>query len=243
MAHRLFRHVRGHSVAYLALFFALGGTSFAAVQTLPANSVGARQLKKNAVINAKIKNDTVTGAKVKNDSLTGTDILESSLGKVPSAANTDNATHASNADTATNATNAANATNASHAATADTVTGQGTLASGHTEVGIIGGRFQNGANANSPMAISTTFTLMAPVALSNSDIEVAPSTHCTGSTANPSAAAGFVCIYPDILVFANTVSGNTGVAGDTKLGFQMEWNATTANSQSSVRAEWAYTAP
>jgi hypothetical protein len=59
----------------------------------------------------------------------------------------------------------------------------------------------------------------------------------------PTAAKGFVCIYPDITVFANTITGNTGVVGDTKLGFEMEWNATTANSQSSVRAEWAYTAP
>jgi hypothetical protein len=79
--------------------------------------------------------------------------------------------------------------------------------------------------------------------LDNSHIDIAPSAHCTGSISNPTAAAGFVCIYPDITVSANAISGNTGVTGDTKLGFQMEWNATTANSQSSVRAEWAYTAP
>ena len=93
------------------------------------------------------------------------------------------------------------------------------------------------------MGISTTFPLMAPVALDNSHIQVAPTAQCSGSTANPTAARGFVCIYPDILVSANGVSGNTGVTGDLKLGFQMEWNATTANAQSSVRAEWAYTAP
>jgi hypothetical protein len=34
-------HMRGHFVAYLALFFALGGTSFAAVNALPKNSVGS----------------------------------------------------------------------------------------------------------------------------------------------------------------------------------------------------------
>jgi hypothetical protein len=37
-------HVRGHFVAYLALFFALGGTSFAAVNALPRNSVGSAQI-------------------------------------------------------------------------------------------------------------------------------------------------------------------------------------------------------
>lgn len=61
-------------MAYVALFFALGGTSFAAVQALSRNSVGTKQLQQNAV----------TGAKVKNNSLTGADILESRLGKVPS---------------------------------------------------------------------------------------------------------------------------------------------------------------
>lgn len=68
-------HLRAHFVAYVALFFALGGTSLAAVQALPRNSVGTNQLKRNAV----------TGSKVKNNSLQGADILESSLGRVPSA--------------------------------------------------------------------------------------------------------------------------------------------------------------
>lgn len=47
----------------LALFVALGGVSYAAV-TLPANSVGTRQLRRNSV----------TGAKVENHSLTAADI-------------------------------------------------------------------------------------------------------------------------------------------------------------------------
>src|SRR5438270_3085645 len=39
------RHVRQHLVGYLALFVALGGTSYAAVtKLLPANSVGTRQV-------------------------------------------------------------------------------------------------------------------------------------------------------------------------------------------------------
>ena len=37
--------MRHNVVAYLALFVALGGTSYAAIR-LPANSVGARQIKK-----------------------------------------------------------------------------------------------------------------------------------------------------------------------------------------------------
>ena len=48
-------YVRRHHVALLALFIALGGTSYAAVK-LPANSVGSKQIKKNAVTAAKVKN-------------------------------------------------------------------------------------------------------------------------------------------------------------------------------------------
>lgn len=44
---------RAQPVAYVALFVALGGTSYAAV-ALPAGSVGTRQLRNGAVTNAKI---------------------------------------------------------------------------------------------------------------------------------------------------------------------------------------------
>ena len=103
------RFLRGNTIALLALFVALGGTTYAAT-SLPKNSVGAKQLKKNAVTNPKIANGAVTGAKIANNSVKGADVLESSLGKVPSASNADNATHATSADTATSATSATNAT-------------------------------------------------------------------------------------------------------------------------------------
>jgi hypothetical protein len=44
--------------ATLALFVALGGVSYAAV-TLPANSVGSKQLRPNAVTSSKVKNHTL----------------------------------------------------------------------------------------------------------------------------------------------------------------------------------------
>lgn len=58
-------------VATLALFVALGGTSYAAVK-LPKNSVGSTQLRANAV----------TGAKVKNRSLTVDDLSASAQAKL-----------------------------------------------------------------------------------------------------------------------------------------------------------------
>ena len=55
-------------IALLALFIALGGTSYA-VTALPKNSVGTQQLKK----------DAVTGAKVKNGSLSSADFAAGTL--------------------------------------------------------------------------------------------------------------------------------------------------------------------
>ena len=52
-------HLRSNAVAYLALFVALGGTSYAAVQ-LPANSVKAKQIAKNAVATAEVKDGSLT---------------------------------------------------------------------------------------------------------------------------------------------------------------------------------------
>jgi hypothetical protein len=77
-------------VSTLALFFALGGGAYAAA-TLPANSVGPRQIKKNAVERGKVKSNAIDASKVLDNSLTGDDVRESTLEEVPMA---DDATHA-----------------------------------------------------------------------------------------------------------------------------------------------------
>jgi hypothetical protein len=71
MPARLLRHLRSNFVAYLALFVALGGTSYAAV----------------AINGSKLKNRSVSGAKLKRNTLGGTEINESKLGRVPFAGN------------------------------------------------------------------------------------------------------------------------------------------------------------
>jgi hypothetical protein len=91
-------------VAVIALFVALGGTTYA-VKRLPKRSVGAAQLKKDAVRTKNIKARNVTRSRIAKksinsdlvgtDSLVGKNILESSLGTVPSAKE---ATHAASAD-------------------------------------------------------------------------------------------------------------------------------------------------
>jgi hypothetical protein len=92
-------------IAVVALFVALGGTSFAAINALPKNSVGTKQLKNNAVTGTKIADGTVTASKIDPSGLT-----------VPTA------THATSAGSATNATNATHAASADSAASAGTAT-------------------------------------------------------------------------------------------------------------------------
>jgi hypothetical protein len=58
----------GTIVAYLALFVALGGTSYAAVK-LPKNSVSTAQLKANSVTSAKVKDATLTAADLRPGTL------------------------------------------------------------------------------------------------------------------------------------------------------------------------------
>lgn len=56
------RFLRGNAIGLLALFIALGGTTYAAT-ALPKNSVGTKQLKKGAVTKAKINKKTITQLK------------------------------------------------------------------------------------------------------------------------------------------------------------------------------------
>jgi hypothetical protein len=51
------------AVSLIALFVALGGTTYAATK-LPRDSVGTKQLRNSAVTSAKIRNAAVTGAKL-----------------------------------------------------------------------------------------------------------------------------------------------------------------------------------
>ena len=57
------------AVSLTALVVAAGGTGYAA-SSLPANSVGTKQLKNKAVTTSKVANGAITGGKVKNGSLT-----------------------------------------------------------------------------------------------------------------------------------------------------------------------------
>ena len=53
---RVFLHARRHLVAYLALFVALGGTSYASTsRLLPRNSVGTKQVINHSLLKVDFK--------------------------------------------------------------------------------------------------------------------------------------------------------------------------------------------
>jgi hypothetical protein len=65
-------HLRTNVIGYVALFAALGGTSYAAVRLKP-NSVTSAALAKHAVTHVKLANNSVTSANVAAHSLIGSD--------------------------------------------------------------------------------------------------------------------------------------------------------------------------
>jgi hypothetical protein len=72
MIHRFIAHLRGNVIGYLALFVALGGSSYAAVRLTPG-SVKSSALAAGAVTHAKLARNSVTAANVKNGGLTASD--------------------------------------------------------------------------------------------------------------------------------------------------------------------------
>jgi hypothetical protein len=106
-------------IASLALFVALGGVGYAAA------TIGSASVVDNSLRSKDVRNNDLRGKDVRTNTLKGPDIAESSLGKVPSAANADSAATAAHATNADNATNAVNATNAANAGNAGTVGGVG----------------------------------------------------------------------------------------------------------------------
>jgi hypothetical protein len=75
------RHIKGNVVAYVALFIALTGTSYAAIK-LPRDSVTSRELAPKSVGSSELKDNSVTSRKVKD--LLARDFKAGELGQVTS---------------------------------------------------------------------------------------------------------------------------------------------------------------
>jgi hypothetical protein len=74
----MLHHARRNAVAYLALFVALSGTSYAALR-LPSNSVGKRQIRRGAVTASKLHRGAVTASKLARGAVTASALAKGVL--------------------------------------------------------------------------------------------------------------------------------------------------------------------
>jgi hypothetical protein len=150
--------------------------------------------------------------------------------------------HAKTADAAAAAVAAVHATSATSATTATTAASAtglpGPLASGQTERGVFGlaGHQTTGTDFISETGISFPIPLAAAPAFNV--VIGAPTTKCPGTVSNPTATAGQLCLYTNLL---NNV---TGLTDDTleKFGVSVfPLGVTPGNYE--VTGTWAVTAP
>ena len=225
-------------IALIALFVALGGTSYAAIK-LPKNSVGTKQIRNNAVTGAKIKNGAVTKSKINTSGLI-----------VP------NATHASTADSATSPTNATNATNATTAANAQELGGVAPSGYWPNADALPAGRTLRGSwtvqftapSAGAQLNVPVSFGFLLPTVLPITYVAQSTSnSNCPGTDKNPQALPGHVCVYEsrtvnlssiDTFETTNPFTANTA----DRFGFKLLGVATAAGFMT-AEGSWAVTAP
>jgi hypothetical protein len=209
----------GNVLATLALFVALGGTSYAAVK-LPKDSVGSTQLRRNAV----------TSTKVKDRSLRQRDVSSSELAALRGAAGSTGATGARGARGDRGDTSPFPA--------------PGTLRSGE----VVRGAFAAGeiVPANQELTDAIGLPVQAPVSLDFAHVNVAggtddPAGLCTGSYADPTAPAGYACIYPSGETNAKNLQATVPGGMPTPQGFAVQYFA-VATGYAELAGSWAYTA-
>jgi hypothetical protein len=218
-------HVGRNAVSYLALFVALGGTSYAAIK-LPANSVGSAQIKKNAVRSSDVKNATLTAKDFK-------------AGQLPAGAQ--GAPGAPGAKGATGTPGAPGAPGTSVFA--------GSLPAGKTMTGVWGASVTV-ATAGDGYRAYASFPLQLADGIPSDHVVYVPGTSATNCPGPGQAAAGFLCVYQgDEGNTTGPTTGNIfnpedegGGAGSGRRGFAILIGASTAGL-SGVGGSWAVTAP
>lgn len=204
-------------IALLALFIALGGSSYAAIVALPKNSVGTKQLKANAVTGVKIKDGAVTAAKINAAGLTvpnATNASElggkSANGYVPYSGLIPSGT---------------------------TVTGNWYAAPSNPGVNGAPGFDEITLPAEAPTALTASTANMAAGTVNGSDDDTA----CTGSSGHPTAPAGKLCFYVGYQTGLTDLSA-WGSNGDPAHGAALRVTGGGSGYQY-ARGSWAYTAP
>jgi hypothetical protein len=123
-----------------------------------------------------------------------------------------------------------------------------TIPSGTTVYGVVGGQY-NATAGGQEFGQSASLPAVAPVGLVDNHVNVKGGfdddpTNCTGTALDPTAAPGYVCIYPYYSTNAETINGAVwGGSGEPNpWGFTFGFFSSGAGA-SAVFATWAYTAP
>jgi hypothetical protein len=229
MQARIGSHVRRHAVGYLALFVALGGTSYAAVN-LPKNSVGTKQLKTGAVTTKKLARSAVSSSKIAPNSVSSSKLADNSVGGAKVA---DGSLTASDINTAT-----LPFPNPPRGGT--TLRGTFAVAGVASSAGDV---FQEGVSFGFSLASAPTVHLILPGT-------TAPA-GCTGGTAqSPTADPGHLCIYEETATIATASTaefdpsnpGTGGIGTAAPYGFAIQLTS-AAGGNVGARGTWAVTAP
>ena len=236
----ILRHLRRNLIAYVALLFALGGSSFAATTALlPANSVGTRQVINHSLLKKDFKRGQLPRGR---RGLRGPRGIAGARG--PTGLTGPAGPQGPKGDTGPPGASALNS-----------------VPSGQTIHGAIGGDFHAFDSTASDFGVDMTLPMPAPVGLSDDDVfvnvlgwhdaggQTQPTTTdtnpgCSGSPENPTAPAGTVCIYVSGADHAFNLAGYSVLFGTeaSKYGFKLKWDASQIGD-TFVDATWAYKAP
>ena len=221
-------------VSLIALFVALGGTSYG----LATGSIGSREIENGSVRSTDLRNNDVRSGDVRNFSLLEKDFKPGQLPAGPRGA-----TGATGPQGPAGATGAAFPT--------------GNLPSGRTMTGVysLGGDGIDRAVAHISFPVplasapSVAMTRVDPFEPGNPS-----TTNCPGSATNPLAAPGFLCIYeasrfgtgtsvPGLCDAAGNTCSNTGAGISRRWGMFIQFTPVADNNNYGSNGTWAVTAP
>lgn len=192
---------------------------------------GTAVAAKTLITGKQIKNSSITGVDIKNKSLTAADIRGQLRGL-------------------RGLTGAAGPPGAKGDKGDPGRSALSPLQPGETVYGTIGAKHE--VSASVEVASNASLPLPAPVVLDDAHVNVDGSDEgpnlCTGTSANPTAPAGNVCVYPYFLQNITSGSvrgwiwGTTDALAGSKWGFQVGYDADAAGPVTFF-GTWAYTAP
>ena len=247
---RVARHVRQQAAGFLALFIALGGVSYAAV-TLPANSVGSKQIKPEAVKTSHLAESAVTTGKVKDGSLLSSDFKPGQL--PPGAPGAPGATgpqglQGPKGDTGDTGDTGEPGTPGQPGATGEPGPfPSGNLPSGATIRGTYAASTDVSTTGKGYDSISFGFQLASAPTAHYIPRATTPPTGCPGTSSDPQASPGHVCIYEVGGSGQRSVFNPASVANGGQFTTASRWGTgvivTTGGGHVDVYGVWAVTAP